>query len=552
MGIAVTLSRDVEKRLREAKRRIPSDRHQLLEELVRTLAPLIRDGKLPKSKELHNKGLFWVRKTFGQFPEIGMRDGVAAILGAVAHRRCGRKLNDWPVIKAELLPICKKLGHFPGSTYLERQGRNDLMIAIQRHHGGVEAVAAKMGFRPSQVQYGHWDDFENIRRVLLPVFESAGRSLQTDELKHHPDKRVRAVLNFVKRHGGYPKVCDVLGFPLPGYWRTDAGFYVESRGEFCISNFFHSRGIPHKPQPVIVAGRKFRGDFSVEGQFLIEFLGWMNKPHYRRNWYKKKLPLIKANGWKLIEVYPEDIDLARGESGIEERFGELFREILCSVTPVRSRRRRSRTKYVLPPGFWGDWENFWQEISPYCDHEKKLLPTTGELRAVGRCDIAKAYRHHGDTAGVEEKSGYRAASRLPTGGFGKRGLCQYSFDDVVDEYRVACEKAGKRLKDDDLQGPGLRRIKHRIVNVGSTLVKVSTAAGYPSENLPHGFWNNRENAVELIAKLATTLGHYPTNVEFISHKMSTIANYYKKYPGGREAFVKDVMKRVRNRQIPHE
>lgn len=542
---ALSLSPEERKRLTAAKRRLTEKKGKLLEKIISALRPVVKDGRLPKNKELRRLSLSWITKAFGQFHEIGMRDGIAEILGARSYRRHGKKLNKWSIVKSELLPICEKLGHMPGSEYLSQNRKTDIIVAIQRFHGGVGAVAKKLGYPTAQVEYGYWDNFENIRATLTPIFVRAGRALQTSEIKQHPNKWVRALLNFVKRHGGYPEICAQLGFPLKGYFKTHADYFVNSRGEYCISNFLHSRRIPHEPQPLIKKGRKYLGDFSVGGQFLIEFLGEMDKWAYRNRWKKKQRLIRQQTKWKLIVVQPKDVDPKLGEKGIDRSLEDLFSKILATVPSNGKRHLTPAVKYTLPAGYWSDWENFWKELEPYCDHKNKLLPTQGELRLRGRGGIAHAYKYFGHTAGVERKTGYRAASRLPSGGFGKRGLRKYTFEDVVAEYKKACRGSGRRLGDADLKGSGLRRIKHRIVSLGTSLREVSTAAGFPPQERPKGFWENRESAVFCIAEVARELGRYPTVKELTRHGLSTISTRYKKL-GGRALFVRDVIRQARH------
>jgi hypothetical protein len=114
-------------------------------------------------------------------------------------------------IKAELRPICDKLGRFPTYGELETTGRSDLIHAINRYHNGPRKLARKIGClvdeTVSHKPRGFWkDNIEHVISELGVIHESLGQFPTSNFLRDEYPSLYYAI---VKYYGGIKSVRKV-------------------------------------------------------------------------------------------------------------------------------------------------------------------------------------------------------------------------------------------------------------------------------------------------------------------------------------------------------
>ncbi len=101
-------------------------------------------------------------------------------------------------------------GVMPTRSELQAAGRGDLIHAFDAH-GGVVAVAERLGFVYTVKPDGYWDDFANVKEALLQFIEEHGTPgvMPTgSELREAGQAALHGALD---RHGGLSAVAHSLG-----------------------------------------------------------------------------------------------------------------------------------------------------------------------------------------------------------------------------------------------------------------------------------------------------------------------------------------------------
>jgi len=126
--------------------------------------------------------------------------------------------NDFANVRQALFDFVEAYGtpnRMPTRSELQAAGRGDLISAID-DHGGVVAVAERIGFAYTAKPDGYWDDFANIKEALLRFIEEQGTPgvMPTQrELREAGQGALHAALD---RHGGLLAVARRLGLRYTG------------------------------------------------------------------------------------------------------------------------------------------------------------------------------------------------------------------------------------------------------------------------------------------------------------------------------------------------
>ncbi|MGG1630326.1 hypothetical protein [Rossellomorea sp. NRS-1567] len=137
-------------------------------------------------------------------------------------------------IKKEVLPICEELGFFPNTTELISRGRNDIVNALQKHHSS-QTVAEKTGYKYEvRKERGYWEDFDNLKKELLPICEEIGHFPSHEELVSRGRSDILNV--FQKYHDKYETALR-LGYEInfkekKGYWLEVSNIVKEAYNIF--------------------------------------------------------------------------------------------------------------------------------------------------------------------------------------------------------------------------------------------------------------------------------------------------------------------------------
>ncbi len=131
-------------------------------------------------------------------------------------------LENWENVRTLLSEVTRQLGHFPTYQELQQVGHSVLAVAIVDHHGGMQAVRAKMGEVANRFPRGHWLVWKNVEAKLRELADELGRAPSHSELKARGLARLSTAI--LRVHGGTEAVHARLGFMLlerpKDFWRS--------------------------------------------------------------------------------------------------------------------------------------------------------------------------------------------------------------------------------------------------------------------------------------------------------------------------------------------
>ncbi len=113
-------------------------------------------------------------------------------------------------------------GTFPGPKELMRTGNSSLLAAINRHHGGMVAVRARIEITPIKGDRGYWKEFANVEKELIQIIRNEQRNEQDNVAKEAGEFPTYGELLRMGRgdllsamqvhHGGHRAVKAKMGF----------------------------------------------------------------------------------------------------------------------------------------------------------------------------------------------------------------------------------------------------------------------------------------------------------------------------------------------------
>ncbi len=126
--------------------------------------------------------------------------------------------DDFENLKKELLPICKKLGKMPSQEYFIKKGQGYLKRAIQKH-GGSYSVAKILGYKIEAKPPHYWNNWKNLENELLPICKTLKKFPSRENLKKLGKSHIESGINV---QGGRYVVAKKLGYLVKrkknGYW----------------------------------------------------------------------------------------------------------------------------------------------------------------------------------------------------------------------------------------------------------------------------------------------------------------------------------------------
>ena len=125
--------------------------------------------------------------------------------------------RDLPTLQAALLEFVAE--HNTGNTMptkaeLDNNGRSDLSCAMTRYHGGMAAVAGRLGLEMTQnhLPDHHWHDFEVVERELLLWIDQRGTpGTMPTEAQLQTSGRDDMAQGIHRHHRGFKAVAAALG-----------------------------------------------------------------------------------------------------------------------------------------------------------------------------------------------------------------------------------------------------------------------------------------------------------------------------------------------------
>jgi len=134
-------------------------------------------------------------------------------LGFSYARRPPGYWNDFANLRQALFDFVEAYGTpnmMPTRSEFKEAGRSDLISAIDAH-GGVVAVAERIGFTYTAKPDGYWDDFANIKEALLRFIEEHGTPGVMPTQREFREAGQGALHAALDRHGGLLAVARHLG-----------------------------------------------------------------------------------------------------------------------------------------------------------------------------------------------------------------------------------------------------------------------------------------------------------------------------------------------------
>ena len=160
---------------------------------------------------------------------------VAVRIGLIAPPKPVGYWGDFANLDRELRGFMKQSGlsTMPIRSELRKAHRADLLNAIYEH-GGMSAVAARMGLTAHSKPVGYWSDFANLDREIWDFMNQTG--LQTMPTSAELANAHRGdLVHAIYQNGGWSAVAAKMGLPSrsngkpAGYWMDFANLERELR-----------------------------------------------------------------------------------------------------------------------------------------------------------------------------------------------------------------------------------------------------------------------------------------------------------------------------------
>ncbi len=203
-----------------------------------------------KDWEYIKKEVCDIKETLGRYPKfkdfdaLGRRDLRTAIynhhggLKKVRKRLGENQSNSFKKFKnveRELKKITKDIGHFPSSSYLQKN-EVPLINAIYRYHGSYFEVRERMRYEPLIAKKGSLKDWNNVESKIKNLIKKLGRFPKYEEL---PISLAGAIGNYhdgineVRKRMGYKELKKKNGFGKDwGYVENEINRLIKILGHF--------------------------------------------------------------------------------------------------------------------------------------------------------------------------------------------------------------------------------------------------------------------------------------------------------------------------------
>ncbi len=123
--------------------------------------------------------------------------------------------KKWENIEKEIEVVKKQLGRFPKHSEISEVNA-PLKSAIIRHHGGLNSVRKKYGVKEGKKSNNHWKSWENIKNELEKIIKEVGHFPTQTELL---ERKLSSVCGSIQEyHGGFRAVRVKMGY-IPGKYK---------------------------------------------------------------------------------------------------------------------------------------------------------------------------------------------------------------------------------------------------------------------------------------------------------------------------------------------
>ena len=314
--------------------------------------------------------------------------------------------EDFTNLERELLNFIEEhgtRGMMPGQDELNRFGRSDIGNALRRH-GGLIAVAQRLGLTNTRKPKNYYDDFTNLKRELLAFIEENG----THGIMPTQSELVRAGRGDLSRaftkHGRLSAVAKRLGLTQQdmqkpsGYWDDFANLEEELLTH--IVEHGTPGVMPTLPElsqsgrrDIAHAIKKHGGVLEVVKRLGLDRPGAEKPRNYWEDFssvQNELLAFISEHGTQ--GTMPLKSDFIRAERSdlthaVRKHGG--FDEVAKRLGLARPEARKSS-------GYWADFTNVENEIHSFIrEHGTPgMMPTSRQLIDAKRGDLVEAIGKH--------------------------------------------------------------------------------------------------------------------------------------------------------------
>jgi len=411
--------------------------------------------------------------------------------------------NKWENIKKELLPLCDKLGKIPTRGYFERIGKADLHAAIYSKWGGPNKVAEKLGYEANKKSNGYWDDWEHLKKELLPICLKLGRFPTQKELT----KLNRYDLsNAIYRFGYYSDVANKLGYKtnkkIKGYWKEWAHLKKE------LIPICKSLGRFPKKTDLIKLNKRYLNNP------IISFGGF----HVLAKKMKYKIFKKQPNYWKKWENIERELSPICSKldrmptSGYLRHInrGDLWHAIIKHGGVYKVAKKMG---YKVDNKTKKQWtrESLIGELLSVC---KKIgrFPTTSELKKYQMPCLPTIVRYLGPAQLISRIVGFPTKHK-PKGYWSK-------FLNIKKEILPICKKLNKFPTATELKHLKQSSLLSAITKFGAH--NVAKRLGYKIVERPKKYWKEWRNVRRGLLPICKKLGHMPNNPYLMNIKRSDL------------------------------
>lgn len=177
------------------------------------------------------------------------------------------------------------------------------------------------------------------------------------------------------------------------------------------------------------------------------------------------------------------------------------------------------------PGYWREYERIREAVDAWIA-EHGSFPTYSQLEKAGRLDMAIAIsRHHGGYHALREKMGRtQEAPRLPMGHWLDR-------ENVVAALKAIIATLGHFPSQEEMAELGQKSLAATIHKRYGGIVKMRKEMGYGDRRRPNGHFDAFENLAVELEKAIAALGRFPSHLELIELRASSLSTAIKLYGG---------------------
>jgi len=302
-------------------------------------------------------------------------------------------------------------GVMPTQNDLTQAGLSSLTNAID-HHGGIYAVAERLGLRLSHAQHpdGYWDDFVNVERELLAFASEYGTPGVMPSRNDLRQAGLHDLNGALKKHGGTSAVAKRLNLqpkikPM-GHWddftnvERALSAYIYEYGTLGVMPTTSELQKAGQNSLVIAITQKHGGMALVAERLGIIATTkpngyWDDFANVERELLafiqEQETPGVMPTRTELKQAGRIDLD------GALDKHGGLLAVAERLDLELSYTRKR--------PRYWNDFANVRQALFDFVEAHGTpgVMPTRSELQEAGRGDLISAIDAHGGVLVVAER-----------------------------------------------------------------------------------------------------------------------------------------------------